>query len=130
LQRVISDSCIKQIKEYCILPKLLLKAEKSLINLTINMMKALWNNQVIAESDQTIVIENNHYFPKESVKAEYLVPTDIHTTCAWKGVASYYSLMVDGKENQDAAWYYPDPKPAAAEIKGYIAFWKGVKVTQ
>jgi uncharacterized protein (DUF427 family) len=93
-------------------------------------MKAVWNNQIIAESDQTIVIENNHYFPKDSVKAEYLEPTDIHTTCAWKGVASYFSLVVDGKENQDAAWYYPNPKPAAAEIKDYIAFWKGVKVTE
>ena len=93
-------------------------------------MKAVWNNQVIAESDQTIVIENNHYFPKDSVKAEFLKPTDIHTTCHWKGKASYYSLEVNGKENQDAAWYYPDPKPAAAEIKDYIAFWKGVKVTE
>lgn len=96
---------------------------------TKTVMKAVWNNQVIAESDQTIVIENNHYFPKESANAAYLVPTDIHTTCPWKGQASYYSLMVDGKENQDAAWYYAEPKPAAAQIKGYIAFWKGVKVT-
>lgn len=92
-------------------------------------MKALWNNQVIAESDQTIVIENNHYFPAESVKKEYLKPTDTHTTCPWKGLASYYTLEVDGQQNRDAAWYYADPKPAAAEIKDYVAFWKGVKVT-
>jgi len=92
-------------------------------------MKALWNNQVIAESDQTIIIENNHYFPAESVKKEYLKPTDTHTTCPWKGLASYYTLEVDGQQNRDASWYYADPKPAAAEIKDYVAFWKGVKVT-
>jgi uncharacterized protein (DUF427 family) len=92
-------------------------------------MKALWNNQVIAESDQTIIIENNHYFPAESVKKEYFKPTDTHTTCPWKGLASYYTLEVNGEQNRDAAWYYPDPKPAAAEIKNYVAFWKGVKVT-
>jgi len=92
-------------------------------------MKALWNNQVIAESDQTIVIENNHYFPAESVNQEYIKPTDTHTTCPWKGLASYYTLEVNGEQNRDAAWYYPDPKPAAAEIKNYVAFWKGVKVT-
>jgi uncharacterized protein (DUF427 family) len=92
-------------------------------------MKALWNNQVIAESDQTIIIENNHYFPAESVKKEYFKPTDTHTTCPWKGLASYYTLEVNGEQNRDAAWYYPDPKPAAVEIKNYVAFWKGVKVT-
>ncbi|MES2112936.1 MAG: DUF427 domain-containing protein [Bacteroidota bacterium] len=93
-------------------------------------MKAVWNNQVIAESNDTIVVENNHYFPKESVKAEYLEPSPTHTTCPWKGLASYYSLNVDGQENRDAAWYYPDPKPAAENITGYVAFWKGVKVTE
>lgn len=93
-------------------------------------MKALWNNQVIADSDQTIVIENNHYFPKESVKTEFLKPSDTHTTCPWKGLASYYTLEVDGQQNKDAAWYYPEPKEAAAQIKNYVAFWKGVKVTE
>jgi uncharacterized protein (DUF427 family) len=92
-------------------------------------MKALWNNQVIAESNDTVVVENNHYFPKESVKAEYLKASDTHSTCPWKGYASYYTLDVDGKQNNDAAWYYPDPKPAAAEIKDHVAFWKGVKIT-
>lgn len=93
-------------------------------------MKATWNNTVIAESDDTIIIENNHYFPPESVKQEYLQNSETHTTCPWKGVASYYTLNVDGKENKDAAWYYPQPKDAAAEITGYIAFWKGVKVSE
>lgn len=92
-------------------------------------MKATWNNQVIAESDATVVVENNHYFPKESVNAAYLKPSDTHTTCPWKGLASYYTLDVDGTQNPDAAWYYPDPKPAAQKLKDYIAFWKGVKVT-
>ncbi|MCC8410874.1 DUF427 domain-containing protein [Mucilaginibacter sp. UR6-1] len=93
-------------------------------------MKATWNDQVIAESDATIVIENNHYFPPVSVKQQYLQSSDTHTTCPWKGLASYYTLNVDGKQNKDAAWYYPEPKDAAAEIKGYIAFWKGVKVSE
>jgi uncharacterized protein (DUF427 family) len=92
-------------------------------------MKAIWNNQVIAESNDTIVVENNHYFPKDSVKAEYLEETDIHTTCPWKGKASYYSLNVDGQQNRDAAWYYPEPKEAAKHITDYVAFWKGVKIT-
>lgn len=92
-------------------------------------MKAIWNNQVIAESDQTVVIEGNHYFPRETVKKEYLKDSDTHSTCPWKGQASYYSILVDGELNKDAAWYYPDPKPAASVIKDRIAFWKGVKVT-
>lgn len=92
-------------------------------------MKAIWNNQVIAESNDTIVVENNHYFPKESVKSEYLRESNTHTTCPWKGVASYYALEVDGQQNRDAAWYYPEPKAAASQIAGYVAFWKGVKVT-
>jgi len=93
-------------------------------------MKALWNNQIIAESDQTIILENNYYFPKESVKAKFLTSSNTHTTCPWKGEASYYTLEVEGVQNKDAAWYYASPKPAAAEIKDYVAFWKGVKVTQ
>lgn len=92
-------------------------------------MKAIWNNQVIAESDQTVVIEGNHYFPRETVKKEYLKDSDTHSTCPWKGQASYYSILVDGELNKDAAWYYLDPKPAASVIKDRIAFWKGVKVT-
>jgi uncharacterized protein (DUF427 family) len=92
-------------------------------------MKAIWNNQVIAESDQTVVIEGNHYFPRETVKKEYLKDSDTHSTCPWKGQASYYSILVDGELNKDAAWYYPDPKSAASVIKDRIAFWKGVKVT-
>ena len=91
-------------------------------------MKAIWNNQVIAKSNDTIVVEGNHYFPADAVKKEYLQPSDTHTTCPWKGLASYYTLQVDGKINKDAAWYYPEPKEAAKEIKNYIAFWKGVKV--
>ena len=93
-------------------------------------MKAIWNDQIIAESNDTIVVENNHYFPIESVKAEYLENTDTHTTCPWKGLASYYTLNVDGKKNQDAAWYYPQPKEAANHITNYVAFWKGVKVSE
>ncbi len=84
---------------------------------------------MIAESDDTIVVENNHYFPKESVKAEFLADSPTHTTCPWKGLASYYTLKVNGKENTDAAWYYPAPKDAAANIKDYVAFWKGVQIT-
>ena len=91
-------------------------------------MKAIWNNQVIAESSDTLVIEGNHYFPHESVKKEFMKPSDKHTTCPWKGVASYYDVEVDNETNQDAAWYYPDPKDGAKTIKGYIAFWRGVSV--
>jgi len=93
-------------------------------------MKALWNNQVIAESNDTVVVENNHYFPKSSVKAEFLKDSNTHSTCPWKGLASYYTLEVDGKQNPDAAWYYPEPKEAAANIKDHVAFWKGVKITE
>jgi len=91
-------------------------------------MKAIWNDKVIAESNDTLVVENNHYFPRESVKKEFLKDSSTHTSCPWKGTASYYSLDVDGKENKDAAWYYPETKPAANQIRDYIAFWKGVKV--
>ena len=92
------------------------------------MAKATWNGALIGESDQTIVVEGNHYFPAAAVKQEYLRPSGTHTTCGWKGEASYYTLAVGGQENPDAAWYYPEPKPAAHQIKGYVAFWKGVKV--
>jgi uncharacterized protein (DUF427 family) len=92
------------------------------------MPKAIWNKVVIAESDKFEDVEGNVYFPEDSVKKEYLKPSDTHTTCGWKGVASYYDVEVDGVVNKDAAWYYPDPKPAAVNIKGYIAFWKGVTV--
>jgi uncharacterized protein (DUF427 family) len=92
-------------------------------------MKAIWNNTVIAESSDTVVVEGNHYFPVESVKSEYLRPSSTQTTCPWKGVASYHTLDVDGKQNPDAAWYYPSPKDAAKQIAGRIAFWKGVQVS-
>ncbi len=91
-------------------------------------MKAIWNDKIIADSNKTIVIEGNHYFPLESVKKEFLLDSTTHSTCPWKGKASYYSLKVEGKDNKDAAWYYPEPKDAAKEIKNYIAFWKGVEV--
>lgn len=92
------------------------------------MARASWNGVVIAESDKTQMVEGNHYFPPEAVKMEYFKPSDTHTTCPWKGVASYYTVVVDGQENKDAAWYYPNPKPAASHIAGYVAFWRGVKV--
>ena len=93
-------------------------------------MKATWKDATIAESDKTIVIEGNHYFPPDTIKSEHFQPSDTHTTCPWKGEASYYNLVVDGQVNKDAAWYYPEPKAAAAEIKGYLAFWRGVRVEQ
>jgi len=93
-------------------------------------MKAIWENEVIAESNDTVVVENNHYFPANSVKKEFLRDSDTHTVCPWKGLASYYSIEVHGKQNKDAAWYYPDPKEATNNIKGRIAFWKGVTVTE
>ncbi len=92
-------------------------------------MKATWNGRTIAESDETVVVEGNHYFPLASVDPAVLSPSATHTTCPWKGEASYYSLSVDGKTNGDAAWFYPDPKPAAAEIKDHVAFWRGVTVS-
>ena len=93
-------------------------------------MKAIWNNTVIAESQDTIVIEGNHYFPPQSIHQEYFTSSNTHTFCGWKGEASYYSLSVDGKINADAAWFYPAPKDAAKEIAGYMAFWKGVAVVE
>jgi uncharacterized protein (DUF427 family) len=92
------------------------------------MPTARWNGAVIAQSDDTVVVEGNHYFPADSVDEALLDPSDTQTNCPWKGVASYRSLVVDGKRNPDAVWYYPDPKSAAAEIKGRYAFWKGVTV--
>jgi len=92
------------------------------------MPKAIWNNAVIAESDQTEMVEGNHYFPPDSLRKEYFRDSKTHSVCPWKGTASYYTLQVDGKENPDAAWYYPDPKAAASRIAGRVAFWKGVKV--
>lgn len=92
------------------------------------MVKAVWNGVVLAESDQTIVVEGNHYFPPEAIKWDYFTPSETHTTCPWKGVASYYTVQVNGQSNRDAAWYYPETKPAAANIKGRIAFWRGVRV--
>ena len=92
------------------------------------MAKAIWNGVVLAESDNTEVVEGNQYFPANSVKREYFKETDTHTTCPWKGLASYYTIEVNGKENKDAAWYYPAPKDAAKQIKDHVAFWKGVEV--
>ena len=92
-------------------------------------MKAVWNGAIIAESDDTIVVEGNHYFPPESVNKEYLSSSSTNTTCPWKGVASYYNVVVDDTVNKDAAWYYPEPKPAAKEIAGRIAFWRGVEIS-
>lgn len=92
-------------------------------------MKAVWNDTVIAESADTVVVENNHYFPQESVKAEFLRPSSTTTVCGWKGTANYHTLEVNGRSNPDAAWYYAEPEDAAKEIRGRIAFWKGVQVT-
>jgi uncharacterized protein (DUF427 family) len=92
-------------------------------------MKASWNDTVIAESDDTVVVEGNHYFPESSLKKEFTTFSNHKTSCAWKGQASYLSLLVNGELNTDAAWYYADPKPEAEAIKGRVAFWKGVKVT-
>ncbi|MBT8321823.1 MAG: DUF427 domain-containing protein [Eudoraea sp.] len=93
-------------------------------------MKAIWNNKVIAESNETVIVENNHYFPEESIRKEYFKNSETHTSCPWKGVASYYNLEVEGKENKDAAWYYPEVSELARGIKGRIAFWKGVEIVE
>lgn len=92
-------------------------------------MKATWNNKIIAESDDTIVIEKNHYFPADSIKKEHFKSSETQSNCPWKGVASYFTIVVDGKENKDAAWYYPSTSHAAKAIEGYVAFWKGVTVS-
>ena len=92
------------------------------------MAKAIWENAVLAESDRCVEVEGNQYFPPDSVRQEFFQPSASHTVCPWKGTASYYDVEVNGKRNRDAAWFYPEPKPAASQIKGYVAFWKGVKV--
>ena len=92
-------------------------------------MKAIWNDAVLAESPHTVIVEGNHYFPGESIKNEYFHKSSTQTTCHWKGEASYFDVVVNGKTNKDAAWYYAEPSEAAREIKGYVAFWKGVQVT-
>jgi len=93
-------------------------------------MKAIGENIILAESNATIVVEGNHYFPPDSINKNYFKDSKTQTTCPWKGLASYYSIVVNGKVNQDAAWYYPDPKPAAGNIKNYVAFWKGIEVVE
>ncbi|MCZ6499628.1 MAG: DUF427 domain-containing protein [Gammaproteobacteria bacterium] len=93
-------------------------------------MKAIWKDTVIAQSDETIVVEGNYYFPAESATTEFLKDSDTKSVCPWKGTASYYNIDVDGEINPDAAWYYPDPKEAASEIRNRIAFWKGVQVIE
>jgi uncharacterized protein (DUF427 family) len=92
------------------------------------MPKAVWNGAILAESDDTVVVEGNHYFPAEAINEEFFRDSDWHTVCHWKGTASYYDVVVDGETNQNAAWYYPEPSPAATEIKDHVAFWHGVKV--
>ena len=92
-------------------------------------MKAIWNDTVVAETDDTVVVEGNHYFPRDAVRSELLRDSQNHSVCPWKGTASYYSVEVDGQTNRDAAWFYPEPKEAAAQIKDRIAFWRGVEVT-
>ena len=91
-------------------------------------MKATWNGTVVAQSDDTVVVEGNHYFPADAVDESLLRPSDTHTVCPWKGTASYWNLEVDGATNADAVWYYPEPKVAAAQIRARVAFWKGVTV--
>ena len=93
-------------------------------------MKATWNNATLAETEETVVVEGNHYFPAGSVNRQYFQPSSTHTTCPWKGEASYYNVVVNGEVNKDAAWFYPDPKPAASEIKDRVAFWRGVQVEE
>lgn len=93
-------------------------------------MKAVWNDTVLAESDDTVVVEGNHYFPPDSLHREHFRESDHHTTCPWKGEASYYTIIADGATNENAAWTYPEPKEAAAQIKDHVAFWRGVEVTE
>jgi uncharacterized protein (DUF427 family) len=91
-------------------------------------MKAIWNGVTVAESDDTVVVEGNHYFPAHTLKGEYLLPSNLRTMCSWKGEARYHTLFVDGDANPDAVWYYPEPKEAASAIKDRVAFWKGVRI--
>lgn len=95
-----------------------------------NRMKATWNGQIIAESNKTLNVEGNAYFPPESVKMNYLTPSETHTLCHWKGTTSYFDVVVEGQVNKDAAWYYPEPSDKAVPIKNYIAFWRGVKIEE
>ena len=94
------------------------------------MVKAIWKNKVIAESDDYEIVEGNYYFPHDSVNKEYLMESKMQTTCPYKGLASYYDVVVEGEVNKDAAWYYPDPKPFANKIKNYVAFWKGTEINE
>jgi uncharacterized protein (DUF427 family) len=91
-------------------------------------MKAIWNKEVIANSNETVVVEGNHYFPPASLNKQFFQASEKHSVCSWKGTASYYDVVVNGESNKDAAWFYPEPKSAANNIAGYIAFWKGVEV--
>lgn len=91
-------------------------------------MRAIWNEAVLAESDDTVVVEGNHYFPEDSLNQEFFRASSHHSVCFWKGVASYYTVEVDGERNENAAWYYPKPSPLARKVKGRVAFWKGVRV--
>lgn len=93
-------------------------------------VRATWNGVVLADSADTVVVEGNHYFPRASLRAQYFTDSPTHTVCPWKGTASYYTLVVDGATNPDAAWYYPDPKPAAEHVRDRVAFWHGVQVTE
>ncbi len=94
------------------------------------MPRAIWNGVVLAESDDTVVVEGNHYFPLESIQRDHFRESDAHTVCGWKGTASYYDIVANGQVNPQAAWYYPDPKPEAAQIGNRVAFWKGVEVSE
>lgn len=91
-------------------------------------MKAIWNDRVLAESDETIIVEGNHYFPPQAINEEYFQESNSHTVCSWKGTASYYDVVINGDVNRNAAWYYPSASPAAKNIEGYVAFWHGVRV--
>ena len=93
-------------------------------------MKAIWNNTIIAESNDTVIVENNHYFPISSLRREYVIDSDYQTTCPWKGLASYYSVVVDGQINENAAWFYPQPKAGAEAVTNRVAFWKGVQIVE
>ncbi len=93
-------------------------------------MKAIWNNEILAESDDTVVVEGNHYFPEDAINKEFFRASETHSVCPWKGTASYYDIVAGGKTNKDAAWFYPQAKDAAKEIENHVAFWKGVEVTE
>jgi uncharacterized protein (DUF427 family) len=93
-------------------------------------MKAVWKGKIIADSEQTLIVEGNHYFPPSSLNREYFRDSETTSICPWKGTANYYTITVDGSENRDAAWYYPSPLAAAAEIKDHVAFWRGVEIVE